>query len=457
VKKPAGPRVLVVDDEPSVGMIFHRILGDAGYEVISAANGAEGLRALKKQEPDLVFLDLQMPGMDGIETLRRLRETHPDLTVIIMTAYQTVHSAVETMKLGALDYLIKPLDAERLKSVVHQALELGEVTRRTPAVKGAGRPETLPTEEIVARGPEMSRVMSLIEKVSPTDIPVLILGESGTGKEVAARQIHRLSRRAAKPFVVVDCAALPESLIESELFGHEKGAFTGADAARAGKFEQADGGTVFLDEIGNLPLAVQVKLLRFLQNPSVERLGSRRGPVALNVRVVAATNVDLETAVKNGTFREDLFHRLKVFVVDMPPLRSRGTADLEGLLSVLLENFRRQLGKAKLTVAPESLQLFRAYPWPGNIRELQNALRSASLLADDVLRPDHLPVSVQNARPRPYSSGESGALNDVIRRVERDHIAKTLEHCRGDRAAAARALGLDAATLEDKLKDFGLS
>ncbi|HMU75755.1 MAG TPA: sigma-54 dependent transcriptional regulator, partial [Elusimicrobiota bacterium] len=359
--------------------------------------------------------------------------------------------------LGALDYLIKPLDAERLKSVVHQALELGEVTRRTPAVKGAGRPETLPIEEIVARGPEMSRVMSLVEKVSPTDIPVLVLGESGTGKEVAARQIHRLSRRAAKPFVVVDCAALPESLIESELFGHEKGAFTGADAARAGKFEQADGGTVFLDEIGNLPLAVQVKLLRFLQNPSVERLGSRRGPVALNVRVVAATNVDLEAAVKNGTFREDLFHRLKVFVVDMPPLRSRGTADLEGLLSVLLENFRRQLGKAKLSVSPESLQLFKAYPWPGNIRELQNALRSASLLADDVIRPDHLPVSVQNARPRPYSSGESGALNDVIRRVERDHIAKTLEHCHGDRAAAARALGLDAATLEDKLKDFGLS
>ncbi|HNG45965.1 MAG TPA: response regulator, partial [Elusimicrobiota bacterium] len=189
MKKPAGPRVLVVDDEPSVGMIFHRILGDAGYEVISAANGAEGLRALKKQAPDLVFLDLQMPGMDGIETLRRLRETHPDLTVIIMTAYQTVNSAVETMKLGALDYLIKPLDAERLKSVVHQALELGEVTRRTPAVKGAGRPETLPIEEIVARGPEMSRVMSLVEKVSPTDIPVLVLGESGTGKEVAARQI----------------------------------------------------------------------------------------------------------------------------------------------------------------------------------------------------------------------------------------------------------------------------
>lgn len=457
MKKPAGPRILVVDDEPSVGMIFHRILGDAGYEVISAANGAEGLRALKKEEPELVFLDLQMPGMDGIETLRRLRETHPDLIVIIMTAYQTVHSAVETMKLGALDYLIKPLDAERLKSVVHQALELGEVSRRTPAVKAAVRPETLPVEEIVARGPEMTRVMSLIEKVAPTDIPVLVLGESGTGKEVAARQIHRLSRRAAKPFVVVDCAALPETLIESELFGHEKGAFTGADAARAGKFEQADGGTVFLDEIGNLPLAVQVKLLRFLQTPSVERLGSRRGPVALNVRVVAATNVDLEAAVKNGTFREDLFHRLKVFVLDMPPLRSRGAADLEGLLATLLENFRRQLAKAKLAVAPESLQLFKSYPWPGNIRELQNALRSASLLADDVIRPDHLPVSVQNARPRSFSSGESGVLNDVIRRVERDHIAKTLEQFHGDRSAAARALGLDGATLEAKLKDFGLS
>ncbi len=450
-----APKILVVDDEPSVGMIFHRILGEAGYEVVSAANGAECLRVLKKQDPQLVFLDLQMPGMDGVETLRRIRETHPDLTVIIMTAYQTVTSAVETMKLGALDYLIKPLDAERLKSVAQQALEVVEVSRRTPAVKSGGLSLAGLGDEVVAKSPEMKRILALIDKVAPTDITVMILGESGTGKEVAARHIHRLSPRGKKPFVVVDCAALPESLIESELFGHEKGAFTGADAPRAGKFEQANGGTLFLDEIGNLPLTVQVKLLRFLQDPKIERLGSRKGPMKLNVRILAATNVDLEKAVRDGTFREDLFHRLKVFVVELPPLRNRGPEDLDALLDTLLDNFRRQLGKAALTLAPETLQLLKIYPWPGNIRELQNALRSASLLADDVVRPDHLPVSVQNARPNASPVPESAVLNDVVRRVEKEHILKTIERCRGDRAAAAKSLGLDLDALEAKLKETG--
>jgi DNA-binding NtrC family response regulator len=448
------PRILVVDDEPDVGMIFHRVLGEAGYDVVSAASGTECLRVLKKEAPDLVFLDLRMPGMDGVETLRRLRESHPDLTVVIMTAYQTVVSAVETMRLGAYDYLIKPLDTDKLKSIAKQALAVGRVIRRAPGSKTLPPPDVVSNESLVASGSGMKRVIELAKKVAPTDMTVLIQGESGTGKEVFARAIHGMSPRKDRAFVVVDCAALPESLIESELFGYEKGAFTGADAARAGKFESADGGTLFLDEIGNLPLTVQVKLLRFLQEPVIERLGGRKGPTRLDVRIVAATNVDLEKAVKNGTFREDLFHRLKVFPLNLPPLRLRGPEDLERLVGVFLEAFRKKLGKSSLSVGPDAMALLRDYSWPGNIRELQNALSSGSLLAEDVIRPEHLPMSVQDSKPA--SPAASPALDEVVRRVEREHIGNTLKQTGGDVTKAAKILGLDAAALSAKIKSLGL-
>jgi two-component system response regulator AtoC len=452
------PKILVVDDEPNVGMIFHHVLGDAGYDVISAANGAECLRTLKKQNPNVVFLDLRMPGMDGIETLRRIRETHPNLTVIIMTAYQTVSSAVESMKLGAYDYLIKPLDTERLKSIVKQALEIGEISQKTPSAKKVEGADTLPPQDVVAQSAEMRRILSLVEKVASTNLTVLILGESGTGKEVFARAVHRLSPRRQKPFVVVDCAALPESLIESELFGYEKGAFTGADATRPGKFESADEGTLFLDEIGNLPLTVQAKLLRFLQEPSIERLGGRKGPITLDVRILAATNADLEKSVKEGTFREDLYHRLKVFLIELPPLRSRGPEDLDHLVSSIVENFRRQFGKSGLTVDPKTMALLKAYPWPGNIRELQNALRSAALLADGVILPAHLPISIQSVKTAPETAkNDSVVLNDIIRRVEKEHISNTLKRFQGDLQKAAQALGLDKETMEKKIKDLDIS
>jgi DNA-binding NtrC family response regulator len=397
-----------------------------------------------------------MPGMDGVETLRRLRETHPDLTVVIMTAYQTVTSAVETMRLGAYDYLIKPLDTDKLKSIARQALALGKVSRRIPAAKTIAASDVVHDDNLIAASPEMKKMMTLVAKVAPTDLTVLILGESGTGKEVFARAIHRLSVRKDKPFVVVDCAALPESLIESELFGYEKGAFTGADASRAGKFESADGGTLFLDEIGNLPLSIQVKLLRFLQEPVIERLGARKGPMHLDVRILAATNVDLEKAVKNGSFREDLFHRLKVFPLQLPPLRNRGAEDLERLVAVFVDIFRGKLGKPSLTISPETVQLLKMYTWPGNIRELQNALSSAALLADDVIQPGHLPMSVQGAgRPDP-APADSIALDDVVRRVEREHIANTLKQMEGNRKKAAAALGLDEDSLSAKIKTLGI-
>jgi DNA-binding NtrC family response regulator len=450
-----GQKIMVVDDEPDVGMIFHRILGEAGFEVVSASSGVECLRTLKKLEPQLVFLDLRMPGMDGVEVLRRIREIHAALPVVIMTAYQTVATAVEAMKLGAYDYLIKPLQADHLKAIVKQALEVREMARRTPAVHSAAPgADRLNAQDVVAKSREMERVMELVGKVAPTDMTVLILGESGTGKEVMARAIHRLGKRKDKPFVVVDCAALPDTLIESELFGYEKGAFTGADAARPGKFEQADGGTLFLDEIGNLPPTTQAKLLRFLQEPTIERLGGRKGPVALDVRILAATNVDLEKGVAQGTFREDLYHRLKVFVVDLPPLRNRGREDLDWLVMGLVDDFRRKLGRNHLSVDPETMQLLKTYPWPGNIRELQNALRSAALLADDIILPDHLPMSVRSVKTS--VKAKLVDLNEILRHVEKEHIAGALAGTKGDIHRAAEELGLDVPTLQRKIADMGL-
>ncbi|MBK8869926.1 MAG: sigma-54-dependent Fis family transcriptional regulator [Elusimicrobia bacterium] len=452
--KQTPPRVLVVDDEPSVGMIFHRILGEVGYEVISASNGAECLRVLRKEDVQLVFLDLQMPGMDGVQTFKKIRETHSKLPVIIMTAFQTVNSAVETMKLGALDYLIKPLEADKLNAVVRQALDVSKMSSTVvPSVSVAGEESDV---DMMAKSPEMQKVMALVKKVAPTEVPVLILGESGTGKEVTARTVHRLSKRAKKPFVVVDCAALPESIIESELFGYEKGAFTGADNSRAGKFEQANSGTLFLDEIGNLSLPIQAKLLRFLQEPRIERLGARKGPIKLDVRILAATNADLEKVVAAGTFREDLYHRLKVFVVELPALRQRGPEDLDALIVGLVDGFRRQLGKPRLSVASETLGLLKAYRWPGNVRELQNALRSATLLADDVVLPEHLPMSIRSARPAMETQTFFAGLDDVIRKVEREHIETVLKKNSHDLTKTAHELGLDVATLEEKIKNLAL-
>lgn len=457
-KNKGQPRILVVDDEPDVGMIFHRVLGEAGYEVVSSSSGADCLRAIQKQAIDMVFLDLRMPGIDGLETLRRLRETHRSLPVVIMTAFQTVNSAVESMKLGAYDYMIKPLDKGRLNTIVRHALELGEAARKAPQVPESRSAETVPPEEVVAEGPDMRKVMERINRVAPLDMTVLILGESGTGKEVTARTIHRLSTRRKGPFVVVDCAALPESLIESELFGYEKGAFTGADSSRVGRFESADGGTLFLDEIGNLPLSMQAKLLRFLQQPQIERLGSRKGPITLDVRILAATNVDLEKGVAEGTFREDLYHRLKVFPIELPPLRNRGPEDLEALIHRILDDLKKQLTRPDIQLSPEALSVMKIYAWPGNIRELQNALRSAALVSEGVILPAHFPPSVQGTQPKPRAGGEAevSALNEVLEKVERDHIANVLRRFAGDAEKTAQALGLDVTSLINKIKQHNL-
>lgn len=448
---PPQATILVIDDEPQTGMIFEKILREGGYRVVSETTGEEGLSRLKKGGIDLIFLDLRLPVMDGVETLRHIAVDSSSTPVVIMTAYQTVSSAVECMKLGALDYLIKPLQAEQVKEVVQHILK---IKNRRASLKGT----RLPPEELIGTSSYLVDVRNLVKKVGPTDLAVLLLGESGTGKEIVARAIHENSLRRQGPFVPVDCGAIPESLMESELFGYEKGAFTGAEESKPGRFELANGGTLFLDEIGNLPLSIQAKLLRVLQEPIVERLGGRK-PIRIDTRIVAATNRDLEAAVKEGDFREDLYHRIKVFAIELQPLRRR-LEDMDPLIVYFVKRFNAELGKNVKGVNPQTLELFRSYRWPGNIRELANVLRSAVLLADGVVEPEHLPTCIRfsgSHMESPASSVKDEVLRSVVKRVEREHILTTLKKTGWNRAEAARVLGVDYKTLYNKMKEHKIS
>jgi len=446
----AKGRIIVIDDEPQVGMIFSKILQASGYEVVSAASGEEGLKKLDVK-PSVIFLDIKLPGIDGVETLRRIRKVHPAVPVVMMTANQTVDSAVECMRLGACDYLIKPLDNERVKEVVQHAILVGGAPAFAPEL-------TIDPGELVGKGEAFQAIQKLIGKVAPTELTVLLTGDSGTGKELTARAIHLSSRRSGNAFVPVDCAALPETLMESELFGYEKGAFTGAEDSRPGRFEMADGGTLFLDEIGNLSLSVQAKLLRVLQDPSFVRLGGRKH-VRVNTRVVAATNRDLEVAVQRGEFREDLYHRIKVFTIDLSPLRNR-REDIPDLVDYYLRKYCREMNVPVKKVHSKVIDLFYQYRWPGNIRELSNALRSAVVLADSEIKVEHLPTSIRHALDKkegPLSErmGES-ALKDVVKKVERETIIATLEKTNWNRTEAAKILGIDYKTLYNKMREHGL-
>jgi DNA-binding NtrC family response regulator len=451
----AAAKILVIDDESQTGMIFSRILEEEGCQVFAETSGEDGLARLLKNSVDLVFLDLRLPAMDGVEVLRRIHQVSPQVPVVVMTAYQTVSSAVECMKLGAVDYLTKPLQSDHLKEVVRHALQ---IRNKLAAPKFRRSEGGLPPEELIGKSASSEELRRLIGKVAPTDLTVLLLGESGTGKEIAARSIHEASQRRRGPFVPVDCAAIPETLIESELFGYEKGAFTGADLPKPGRFELAAGGTLFLDEIGNLPPLAQAKLLRVLQDMVVERLGGTQA-LRADVRIIAATNRDLESAVREGAFREDLYHRLKVFPIDLQPLRSR-PEDMDLLVDYFLKRYNKEFGKNVPGVSSEAMALFRGYRWPGNIRELANVLRSATLLSDGPIEPAHLPASVRFSKPPADGSpapAKDAALRDVVKRVEREHILKTLKAAGWNRAEAARALGVDYKTLYNKIKEHKIS
>jgi DNA-binding NtrC family response regulator len=444
--------VLVVDDEAGVRASIRAILEES-CDVLEAEHGVAALEVLKGHEVDLVMLDQRMPGDPGIELLPRVKALDPTIVVVLATAVHDVRTAVEAMRLGAYDYLVKPFDVDDILLLVRRALEKRALEREVLCLRSALTPsgvETVGFEGMVGRHPEMIRTYQLVTQIAETPATVLITGESGTGKELIARAIHRRSLRRDQPFVALNVAAIPDTLLESELFGHERGAFTGAHARKLGKFELAHGGTVFLDEIGSLRLDLQTKLLRVLQEREVERVGGSR-PVPVDVRVLAATNVNLRQAVRERAFREDLFYRLNVVPIHVPPLRERRED-----IPLLVEHFRKLLNadlrKEIKGVSREVLDRFLDYAWPGNIRELRHLLEHAFIRChESVVTVDHLPPDFLTAAP-PSASADRKTASEV----ERERLLNALNSCGWNKSKAARRLGLDRKTIYRQMKRFGL-
>ena len=449
--------VLLVEDKAELREMLVIALGRMGYQVTAAANLADALAALRRQPYSAVLTDLKLPAGSGMEVMRAALEADPAVPVIIMTAYGSIAEAVAAMREGAYDFIQKPIDLEHLRHLLARALERQQLLRENLVLKEEYA-RRLGFPRIVGEDPALQEAARAMQRIAPTETTVLLLGESGTGKELFARAIHQLSGRAGKPFVALNCAAIPETLVENELFGHERGAFTGADSRRAGKFELAHGGTIFLDEIGELPAAVQSKLLRVLEEHVVERLGGS-APFRADVRVIAATNRDLESAAEAGKFRRDLYYRLAAFPIRIPPLRERG-GDVERIAEHLLERFRRELRKPGLGLAPDALAALRAHSWPGNVRELANVLERAAILNEGELHAADLGLA---ANVRGGGAGEvtlEGSLPEVAARavesVERAKIEATLRECKWNRSAAAQRLGISYKTLLNKIHAYGL-
>jgi len=472
------PTLLVVDDERNVLYSLKKGLHNDDVEILTAETAQAGLELVQSARPDAVILDVRLPDMNGLDAFNEIRKIDPQLPVIIVTAFAAMETAIDAMRRGAFEYLLKPVDLHQLRDVVARAFEISRL-RHVPAVLE----DTDPTENadrIVGRSPAMQEVFKTLGRMAPQDISILILGESGTGKELVARAIYHYSRRSQGPFLAINCAAIPESLLESELFGHERGAFTGADRRRIGKFEQANGGTIFLDEIGDMSSTIQAKVLRLLQDSRFERLGDNE-TVSTDVRVVAATNQDLETMVANGKFRRDLFYRLNAVTIQLPPLRER-MEDLPVLADYFVATLNRQLGKSIRGIAPETLQLLQAHTWPGNIRELLNTLKYAVIRSTgDFLTTDCLPqalfrgntpsASVVPAPSIPVSrfpeiskviqelikSGADNLYTRVIGEVDRIVLQDVLQHTQGNLGQASELLGMSRTTLRVKLNSCGLA
>ena len=485
--------LLVIDDEPNIVFSIKETLSSPTVSVISAGTAREGIEMVRQRRPDAVILDVRLPDQSGLEAYDKIRQIDQRLPVIVMTAFAKTDTAIEAMCRGAYEYLVKPVDFRRLKEVVSKALELSRLSR-VPAVVPSEDPDDLAADRIVGHSAAMQEVYKKIGRIAPQESTVLILGESGTGKELVARAIYHYSSRNQMPFLAINCAALPETILESELFGHERGAFTGADQRRIGKFEQVNGGTIFLDEIGDMSPATQAKALRLLQEQQFERIGGN-STVKTDVRIIAATNRDLSKAVAEGRFRQDLLYRLNGFTIQLPPLRDR-PEDVPALTEHFVKFFNRELGKKVRTIAPAVVDILQQHRWPGNVREFQSAIRYAMVHSTgDVLLPECLPESCfpksipvtrplvdgvmshvdipdlpPNAEPtfpfvklctriRPailLSDSKPEIYRHVIQEVDRHMLHEVMKHFHGNQLQAAERLGISRMTLRSKLRTLGM-
>jgi DNA-binding NtrC family response regulator len=450
----AGERVLIVEDDVSARVGLEQLVRSWGFVAESAADGEDALAKITTFRPTIVISDLVMPRLDGLGLLRALKEEGAEVTTLLLTAQGTVETAVEAMKEGAYDYLTKPVDIQRLKILLDKIVERQETLREVKTLRRQLRDQGA-FGSMIGNSPEMRKLYQVIEQAAPTSASVLITGESGTGKELVAQTIHRLSPRASFPFVAINCAAIPETLLESEIFGHEKGAFTGAADRRQGCFELADRGTLFLDEIGEMTPTTQVKLLRVLQERTFRRLGGRTEQ-SVDVRVIAATNVDPLEAVAKGKLREDLFYRLNVFPLRLPPLRER-KEDLPLLVQAFIAEFNSRNQKAIAGVDHEAERLLTQYDWPGNVRELRNAIERATILAPGpLIEPKHLPPSLSNEPAPSRQVAVALAPGTTVEEAERRLIVMTLEHTHDNKTRAAEILGISLKTLHNKLNRLRL-
>jgi DNA-binding NtrC family response regulator len=448
------PKILVVEDDPDIRTIVTRFLGERGFQVKATDGGQAALEALDQEPMDLILSDVRMPGMSGLELLRHLKERDPEIQLVLMSAYSSVTDAVEAIQLGAADYVEKPIDFRRLERVLHAVLEKRTLQHRTRILEQRLQGCTT-FEGMVARSQRMLEVFAFIERLARYPTTALITGESGTGKELVARALHKLSPLRDRPFVVCNCTTLAPTLLESELFGHVRGSFTGADRDRKGLFEAAHGGTIFLDEIGELPLGVQVKLLRVLENREIKRIGSP-DPLRVEIRVIAATNRDLADMVRQGSFRDDLYYRLNVGAIHLPPLRSR-VEDIEPLSRHFLDAFNQKLGRTVAGISPQVHDILARYPWPGNVRELANVIERAMVVSKgSMILPENLPPHLFEARVARVSEGQR--LPELsLEAAEREQILRALQAAGGKRVEAARLLGLSRRTLYRKLDRYGIA
>ena len=446
-------KVLVIEDDKAQRLLLTGFLSNQGFEAQSAPSGQDALARLQAEPYDLTLLDFRLPDIDGLELLSKLRKLQPEIPVIMITAFGTIEVAVSAMKMGVFDFLTKPINLDVLLDSMKGTLERSQLVRESKELKGRPAERYRPSNIIYA-SPRMEEVMDMVSRVAQFSSTVLIRGESGTGKELIASAVHHASRRHDRPFIKVNCSALPETLLESELFGHEKGSFTGALQRRIGRLEAADGGTLFLDEIGDLPFTVQIKLLRFLQEKEFERLGSNT-PLRVDVRIIAATHCDLEAAVRQRTFREDLYYRLVVVPIFLPPLRER-PGDIPPLIDHFLRKVCEREGKEMPGISPEARDFLLSYDYPGNVRELENMVERAVVLSRrGVITLEDFPLPLREGGTSDHAQQES-ALPSAVANLERDKILQALQGHRGNQTQTAQSLGISERALRYKMKKYGI-